>query len=135
MPAWSLNQIITSIFIMAGFVAAASLAYLAMKKVVAKLVSKTKTNLDNLLLQALIPILKKVTLLLAVFLGTIWILDIIGVDLPWLRSWLIQHGTRMGLIAILSLVLIFLLSRLIPAAVKPVVIQKTKDDPAWAPVL
>lgn len=202
MSVWSFNQIIAALLIIAGSVSAALLAYFTINKVIARLVSKTKTNLDNFLLQALekpivlaiiifglnlalkslplsepvsviknaaiqgfvavltiyaahgvaqallkwyalevasvtktslddkmIPVLQKTAFLAAAFLAAVWILDIIGVDMPWLRSWLVQHGTRMGLIIILSLFLIFLLSRLIPAAVKPAVIQKAKEQP------
>ena len=202
MPAWSFNQIITVIVILAGSLAAAFLAYFIMKKVVARIVSRTDTNLDNFLLKSLerpillaivvfglefavqalmlsepilkiidvvihsffvvllvyasaavlqsvlkwyaleiasriktslddktIPILRKATSLVAVFLAAIWILDIIGVDLPWIRNWLVQHGIRMALIIVLSMFLIFLLGRIIPTAIKPVVMQKAKEQP------
>ncbi len=202
MPAWSLNQIITAIIILAGSFAAAFLAYFMLKKMVSRLVSRTNTNLDNFLLQALegplvlaiivsglkfavqvlvlsglvlkitdvvissffvvllvyasaavlqsilkwyaleiatrtktslddklVSGLRKGIGLVAVFLAVLWILDIVGVDLPWMRNWLIQHGIRMALIIVFSMILIFLLARIIPAAIKPVVMQKAKDQP------
>lgn len=86
---------------------------------------RTKTGLDD----RIIPVLRKSSTLIALFLGVIWILDIIGVDLPWLRNWLVHHGIRMAVIVVLAMVLIFLSGKLIPAAVKPAVLQKAKDQP------
>lgn len=85
----------------------------------------TKTSLDD----RIIPALRKVIYMVAGFMGIVWILDIIGVDLPWLRNWLIQHGARMALIIILSMALMFVLGRLIPTAVKPAVLRKAKEQP------
>lgn len=89
-----------------------------------EIASRTKTSLDD----KIINLLSKAAIFIAFFVGIIWILDIVGIDLPWLKSWLIRHGIRMGLITIFSMALIFILGRLIPAAVKPAILRKAKDQ-------
>ncbi len=105
--------------------AAHAVAEALLKWYAQEIAGTTKTSLDD----KMIPVLRKVILLSALLLGALWILDVVGVDLPWLRNWLVQTGTRVGLILFLSMFLIFLTGRIIPAAVRPAVMQKAKDQP------
>lgn len=90
-----------------------------------EIATRTKTTLDN----KLIPFLRKFAILSVCFTAIVWILEITGINLPWLKSWIFTHGMRMAIIAALSMSLIFFIGRLVPAAMKPAVMRKAKNQP------
>lgn len=124
-PVFRLINVVAHSFFAAIFVYAVNAVLQRILKWYGKeIASRTKTGLDD----KIIAVLRKVAFLIAGFIGIVWILDIIGVDLPWLKNWLIQHGTRMALVVVFSTLAIVLLGRLIPAAIKPAIMRKAKDQ-------
>jgi len=85
---------------------------------------KTASPLDDVIIGAL----KWLFPLVAIALGTILILDMAGIDLPVVKTWLRQHGPTLGLLAAIGLVLLLAATAAIPNIVKRAVLKSKEEQ-------
>lgn len=81
--------------------------------------TKTIGGLDN----KVIPLLRWLVRATGGFLGLILVLELAGIHVPAVTSWLAQHGSRVALITIPSFVVFFTLSHAVTAVVKRTVVR------------
>lgn len=85
---------------------------------------KTASPLDDVI----VAVLKWAVPLLAVFLGTILILEMAGIEVPLVKSWLRQHGPRVALVAAIGLGLVLAATALMPNIIKKAVLKSKEDQ-------
>mgnify|MGYP001082245106 CR=1 FL=1 len=85
---------------------------------------KTASPLDDIIIGAL----KWLFPLVALALGTILILDMVGIDLPVVKNWLRQHGPTLALLAAIGLVLLLAATAAIPGIIKRAVLKSKEEQ-------
>ncbi len=87
--------------------------------------SKTRTPIDDWI----VGLLRVLTPSVAVLLVSIGCLASFGVDTTSMTTWVLAHGSRIGLIALLAVAVIFAVGRGLPRAVKSLVVRKAPGQP------
>ncbi len=89
--------------------------------------AKTQTTLDNWIV-GIFGILRVVTPLAAFFFVLVVTLVIFNVTVVPILDWLVQHGIRIGLIVLLSVVMLFILRRVLPRAIGSFVLRQAQGQ-------
>ena len=87
--------------------------------------SKTRTSLDD----GIVSLLRVLTPLLAGVLALLASLGLFGIEAPGVKGWLFAHGTRIGLILLLSFAVLITLGIAVPAAIKSFVARGMAEQP------
>jgi small-conductance mechanosensitive channel len=87
--------------------------------------SKTATALDDWI----VGFLRLVTPVLALLLASLGCLGLYDVETSGTKDWLVDHGTRIGLILFISVVALFLLGIALPRAIKAFVAREAPGQP------
>ena len=87
--------------------------------------AKTRTPLD----EWIVGILRALTPVAAAFFAVVGALGVFGVDTTPVLGWLLAHGSRIGLIALLAVLVIFAIGRALPAAVRGLVFRRAPEQP------
>ena len=90
-----------------------------------EMVPKTEMGLDDRIAAAL----RWVVPIAAVILGIYAVLEVVGIDLPLVRTWLIEHGISVAILVVLSLAATFAVSGLGPKIIQAAVRKKVKEEP------
>ncbi|MBN1375028.1 MAG: mechanosensitive ion channel family protein [Dehalococcoidia bacterium] len=87
--------------------------------------SKTHTALDDWM----VGVLRIFTPLVVLALVLIFSLTLLDVDTTAVTGWLEEHGSRIGLVLLLTVALIFITARALPAVIRGVVFQRAFGQP------
>lgn len=75
--------------------------------------AKTRTSLDD----RIVPVLRLLSLLVGGSLGVILLLRLMGIEHSGVNAWLVEHGAKVAIIVVLSLVVFFFISSALPRVV------------------
>ncbi len=118
------DEIVPILFVALGIYTGVVIIRVFLDWYLVEVAQKTASPLDDLIIGAL----KWIFPLVALALGTILILDMAGIDLPPVRSWLGQHGPMLALIAAIGLVLLLGGTAIIPNVIKKGVVRSKEDQ-------
>ena len=85
---------------------------------------KTETGLDDRITE----FLRWAVPIVGIILGLLAALEVVGVSLPLVRTWLIEHGITIALIVALSLAGTFTVSQLGPKIIRAAVHRRVKEE-------
>ncbi|MDD4972655.1 MAG: mechanosensitive ion channel, partial [Paludibacter sp.] len=86
---------------------------------------KTHTVLDDWI----IGLLRVITPLAIIFLVLIGSLSVFGINAAPIINWLVIHGSRIGLIILISIAVIFIMGRVLPSAISAFVFRQAPGQP------
>lgn len=108
-----LSQLSKTVFFVLGVFTGVRVVDVVLRWYIVAVAIKTKSTLDD----RLVPILRMAIPIIAGLLGLIVILEIFGVPVEPVKTWLATHGGRMALIIIVSILALFALSSAVPRMV------------------
>lgn len=116
-PAWLVHKVFSIVALVMVIYIVVRLIDAVLKWYKVDIAEKTKISLDD----KIVPVLRVAIPLIAGVLGLVLVLNLAGVNTTPVTNWLLTHGTRIAIIIVVTLAMLFAVSRTVPALLRPMI--------------